>query len=345
MSGETSSVEQWLGFYTSRPFWAGEALDASSPGVRRAFTELMSAISWSGCRDGVAVNVCKDGLILLRSEELEQRIAADKNQEGVVDDISSVLAYWNEYLNLANVFYLLLDCSLLELTNFAYLELSEITNRDAFRCIYEDGKNVAQGIATASFASQFQMDRYAGENDPTTNHRILSRHVIEEGVFQHSFERFALLASDNIRIKRLSDLAKSLSEYKIGNFSIALVNAWFVCEQEIFDRWATYIDERATGYDDGRERINADRRKFLIGRDFTASVVSNILELLDIFSYDDLQKLDRVRRTRNAIAHSLDGNSCDDEICRVAIDIAARLVLENTTIGLKLNLGHSIEHM
>jgi hypothetical protein len=337
MSSISQQYEQWLGFYTSRPFWAGDALDVCAPEVRQAFTDSMSAITYSFRKSGVAISICKDGMILLRSDELEQRIS--NNRETFDFETNAVI--WNEYLNLSNVFYLLLDCSMIEISKIGYFQFSEITNRDAFRCTYENGRNVGQVIASESFAAQFQMDRYP-ITDPNRNSRLFQRCVIDELVFQHCFERFVHLIGNKQQVVRLSDLAKSLSEYKIGNYPISLVNAWFVCEREISDRWQVFVASRAKTYDDHRERINTERRKFLAGKDFTASVMSNILELIDVFTNDDLQILDEIRRARNGIAHNLNGKNCDAKICQSAIDIASRLILEKEPFQLQLSFSYSL---
>jgi hypothetical protein len=185
------------------------------------------------------------------------------------------------------------------------------------------------------------MDRYP-TTDPTWNTRLIQRHVIDEPVFQDCFKRFVQLVDNKQHVVRLSDLAKSLSEYKIGNYPISLVNAWFVCEREISDRWQVFVESKAKKYDDGRERINCERRKFLTGRDFTASVMSNILELMDVFTNDDLRTLDEIRKARNDIAHNLGAEKCDAKICQSAISIASRLVLEKEPFQLQLNFSYSL---
>jgi hypothetical protein len=185
------------------------------------------------------------------------------------------------------------------------------------------------------------MDRYP-TTDPTWNTRLIQRHVIDEPVFQDCFKRFVHLVGNKQHVVRLSDLAKSLSEYKIGNYPISLVNAWFVCEREISDRWQVFVESRAKKYGDGRERVNRERREFLTGRDFTASVMSNILELMDVFTNDDLRTLDEIRKARNDIAHNLGAEKCDAKICQSAISIASRLVLEKEPFQLQLNFSSSL---
>jgi hypothetical protein len=339
MSSISQQRKQWLGFYTSRPFWAGDALDVNDLEVRRTFADSMSAITYSFNESGVAIDICKDGMILLRSDELEQRISNNRKTFNMATEVAN----WNAYLNLANVFYLLLDCSLTQVRNYQYFQLSEITNRDAFRCAYENGRNVGHAVASESFAAQFQLDRYP-ISDPSCNTRLTHRYTIDEPIFKHCFERFIRVAGNEQHVVRLSDLAKSLSEYKIGNYPISLVNAWFVCEREISDRWQAFIASRAKKYEDGRERINAERRRFLTGKDFTASVMSNTLELMDVFTNEDLRILDEIRRVRNGIAHNLGDENCDAEICQSAISIASRLVLENEPFQLQLNFNYSFSN-
>jgi hypothetical protein len=335
--------EKWLGFYTFPRFWAGDALDVSDAKVEQNFVDSMSAITYSFSKSGVAIRIRKDGMILLRSDELEERISKREgfNTDNPAAYIKIAAAIRNEYLSLFNVFYFLLDCSLMEIGNLAHFQFSEITNRDLSLCIYENGQNPIQLFESDVFATQSQIERRP-ESDPDWSKRLMQRPVIDERIFQHCFDRFIHVIGNKQNFVQLSDLAKSLSEYKTGNYPISLVNAWFVCEREISDRWQEFFESRDTTYDDNRKRINAKRRKLLTGRDFTASVMSNILELIDVFTNEDLQTLNEIRQARNNIAHNLNGENCDAKICRSAIEIASRLVLEKESFKLQFNFSYFI---
>jgi hypothetical protein len=59
-------------------------------------------------------------------------------------------------------------------------------------------------------------------------------------------------------------------------------------------------------------RVNSKRKEKLSGRDFTASVISEVLELNGLITHELFLGIDKVRRARNAWLHSL-GDVSDRE--------------------------------
>lgn len=330
----------WIGFYTSRPFWAGTPLDPpqamQQQGFDGNFFDAMSAITFDFKTDHVELSICKDGLILIRFPDWEDAyVAANRRLP-----MNEMIEVWNKYLNAANVFYLLLDAAIIELRSLHYLQLSEITNRDAFRYTQVNGRFMSQSAATESFAWHYQKDRLFNPTDSSGIVRILIREAFDKSVFELCFSRFQHIVSNPTLLSRVSAIAKSLSEYKIGNYPISLVNAWFVCEQEISDRWDRFVNGCNVEFADGSKRINNERKTFLLGHHFTASIKSNLLELNNIIKYEDLKILDKIRNFRNDIAHK--NKSCDAAACGEALEIALRLVLEKEAFTFPLNLDISL---
>lgn len=333
MTSQNQDLLEFLGFYAVTPFWAGDPLVNDGRIDSFLASDSLSRIKFAQSESGISVSICKDGMILIRVDQLEKKIS-DTHKQG---DITKEPILWNQYLKLANVYYLLLSCSHYEVSGSSYLQLAEVTNRDAVRCAYR-GAVFANGIlASESYAAQFQKDRhpriFGGKLDTFTR----KRSSIEENVFQHCFERFIRIAQDEQLVERLSVLAKCVNEYIVGNYQVSIVNAWFLCERELSDRWNTFLNSKNIEYKDKSKRINSERRKLLNGRDFTAGVVSNILELVDIVSHDDLKILNEVRKTRNDIAHGLDKKEYDHKDCWSAILIASKLILEKESFHLKMN--------
>jgi hypothetical protein len=54
-----------------------------------------------------------------------------------------------------------------------------------------------------------------------------------------------------------------------------------------------------------QKRINSKRAEFLTGREFPASVMSNLLELWEVIPLTLLKEVDSVRGFRNKIVHAL----------------------------------------
>jgi hypothetical protein len=99
----------------------------------------------------------------------------------------------------------------------------------------------------------------------------------------------------------LSWLYIAYYQYSLHQFSSSTVTAWSVIEavQGLF--WGQLLD------DAGRHTaINGERRKTLTeGRDYTASVIAQILSLSRHYPDSLFDQLNRVRKSRNAITHDL----------------------------------------
>tara|TARA_R110002073_G_scaffold48317_2_gene130065 strand:+ start:184 stop:1095 length:912 start_codon:yes stop_codon:yes gene_type:complete len=250
------------------------------------------------------IRVCRDGRVMIRIESLE---AVDDQVESI--PIEETVKRWGDYLDYLNSYYLLLDSSTIEISNLGYFSLHEITNRDAFRVRYENGKSVGENIAAESIASVFQMGRYSSsyrQDVPIEyDSKIIMRQVISIDVIRHASAKFAEVVATPGLQKMLSSFAKSLSEYKVGNYETSIVLAWFITEEALSKLWQNHIEELNETFDGGRSRINRDRKDFLTGRDFTISAISNLLELWGIIPFEQFQEIDKVRGYRNKIVHSL----------------------------------------
>ncbi len=119
----------------------------------------------------------------------------------------------------------------------------------------------------------------------------------------HSVQSFSRVVASPGLEKTLASFAKSLSEYKVGNYETSVVLAWFITEAAISQLWKSHIDGLNQDIQDGRMRINRERTDYLTGRDFPISLVSNLLELWDVLPYPLFQDIDSARGFRNKIVH------------------------------------------
>ncbi len=340
-------IEKFVGFYTSRPFWAGDPpIDLetllnieSQPQLSETqaqFCELLSAIVFSYETNSIRLCVCKDGMLLVHVKNLERE--SEKVGDSVDFEVEGKL--WGQYLDYINCLYLLLDSVLLEIKQLSYFNLSEVTNRDVIRLRFEDGKCMGQNIAHESVTSVYQMGRYAVTLDTFT--RILSRQPLSKDVFDVLFAKYSIATADQSLLKSLAEVAKSLSEYKFGNYSTSLVLAWFVIESTIVSVWDKFLDGCNRDFADGTRRISKDRKKTLTGRDYTISVISNFLELSGLIPFKIFQDINAVRGFRNKVVHGDSNFNCCAEQCQQAIELALHLILEGTGLKVLPNYGRSM---
>lgn len=337
-------IERFTAFYTTRPFWAGEAIDFDTVNASLQFTEQMSAIVFSYDTNDFRLRICKDGMVMLHVFELEAEFETGDDERSPPMEDLDLVAWWGRYLDYLNCLYLLLDSATIEVESIAYFELSEITNKNGFRVRFEDGKSGGEGIATESIASYYQMGRYASyyRIDPRWDSRILHRRPLKKEVFDTLFATFSVVTRTPSLLKNLAAVAKSIAEYKVGNYATSLVLSWFVCESQLSAHWRAFLEASNRELPDGSRRVSSDRQQTLTGRDYPISVVSNLLELTDEIPYETFKHIDTVRGYRNKVVHQAPNFSCGPRHCNEAIELALGLTLKDSGIQVKPNLSSSI---
>jgi hypothetical protein len=101
------------------------------------------------------------------------------------------------------------------------------------------------------------------------------RTSVPENALHAGIKRFLQIADDEVLVRKLNTLARAVSSFNKHDFNTSLVLCWFLLEQELNSRYSHYLQSAASN----GHTISSDRKKFLEGRDFTASIISNILEL------------------------------------------------------------------
>jgi len=199
---------------------------------------------------------------------------------------------------------------------------------------FEDGYLKGGPFLPDSSAESHQLLRYASycfSGDPSNDSRIFSRRILPIEVFDLLKDNFAAAIRHPFLIQSLASVARSLSQYKVGNYSTSLLLSWFVIEAVINQEWDRFIDSSNRDLENGVKRINAERRKHLSsGPDYPISVVSNLLELADVLPSSDFMRIDQVRRYRNNIVHSKAGFVCVSEHCKMAIQLALDLCTKDS---------------
>jgi hypothetical protein len=135
---------------------------------------------------------------------------------------------------------------------------------------------------------------------------------------------------------------KSVYNYTCHQFSESLILSWAVCESLLNKVWSEYIalkrgEPNSAGMLEKTIRINNDRKKRLEGIDFTASIVSEMLELSNSISYELYCKLNNARKARNNWMHSLKDVSMMDAI--EAIQTTSDFLFCVTGIRISLQIG------
>ncbi len=95
-----------------------------------------------------------------------------------------------------------------------------------------------------------------------------------------------------------------------GKYEASHISAWTITERCMNQIWQSHLDNaerqhtKCTG-DSDEKFINSTRREKLTGRDFTASIISEILSLNGLLPFKQYKLVCKVRQTRNAWLHKL----------------------------------------
>jgi hypothetical protein len=110
-----------------------------------------------------------------------------------------------------------------------------------------------------------------------------------------------------------------------ASFDIALVNFWTVAESLMKDIWSDLLASK---------EIDSKRKDFLTGRDITAAIICENLNLHGIISEDLYDGLSMIRKSRNKMMHEL--RAIDPKICYRAYEVVKELI--------KIQHGVEISH-
>lgn len=336
-------MEKFFGFYTSRRFWGGNKIASDDiKDFGSQFTNLMQEVVFFYETDRYKLFIHRDGLISLQLKELSSEV--NKQFEEPSHDMKYLSSIWSKYLDYLNCIQVLLESAVLEIMKIAYFEVLEITNKEALTLIYENDKFMGGGASDISHANKMLLERYSSsytEVDFKLFHSS-SRIEIPRDVFDRLNSDLYKLSEDYSNIKIISNITKSISEYKISNYDTSLILSWFVIESYIEKLWERLIVSKNVTYSDGSKRISSERKKHFSHNNYPISVKSNLLELFEVIDISTFKKIDSVRDFRNKIVHQNSDFKCSDEHCKQAFEIIKKIILSETGVVFNINESYSI---
>lgn len=176
----------------------------------------------------------------------------------------------------------------------------------------------------------------ANNKDRAPREKSKPRRSLEIEVVDLSFSMLdALLTGNDLTGVRLVEGAfMATNRRREKRFGEAITLGWTVCEQIVAIAWKKMLDIARSEHDD---RMSKERRKKLTGRDYTASVMTEMLELRGLLSYDTFRMLEIARKARNAWAHEMRAPpEREVQVCMKAIEALMKSILG---IDLRLDGG------
>jgi hypothetical protein len=321
---------EYYGFYTTKPFWVGEALSLENGSTCAELKERMATPALRHTNGDYVLHVCRDGMFVLRVESIERWYKEANSDEAGYSELG-------KYLNYMNCIILLFESALAEVEG-RNLFAQELTTKEVIWVEPVDGR--FDVVATPAYSAA---EAFAGVRtspllqDTGREYWLTERFVLRREVFDRLFEYVDRVVGDYRHVLLMAQLMKSLSEYRIPNKETSLILSWFVIETFLQKKWKHWLCSKNQAFEDGSKRINRDRFKDLTeGRDYPISVVSSILELSDVISFSMYKNINYVRGIRNDIVHQEEERKCTYADCQLALQIATSFMSDE--LGSPLNL-------
>jgi hypothetical protein len=337
-------TESFTCFYTNPPFWVQPApnfIYEGSSVSELEFTQSMSEIIFTRTIETVIIRIARDGLIEVQESNLENQ--ANSNQELSQNNFEQSTAVWSKYLKYLNIISFCLDMAVIRTQQASLFEFREITNKDAFRITYSDGVFSSSGVPTQSIAGHYKSGRYFSSYRQglpiQIDSRVSMRRNVSEASVEIMFDYLSAILTNIDLIEKLSDFSKAVSEYKVGNYNISIVLSFFVIEKIINEKYDAFLSSKNIS---GEEiRVNSKRRKDLNEKDYTASIISNILELSGVITLKEVNQVSKYRKLRNKVAHNLSGEPISMTDCRESLEFTVKFLLADTIEEPEINLSLS----
>jgi len=327
--------EKYRAFYTSKRFWANSIpnFDNNNLDFMIKMGEIVHDYTYASNK--INLKVCRDGMFMFRNANLDCKIPQDLTE----DRMDKILNIHSNYLDYLNCIYIVFVSSVLRSMKISYFELFNITINDSFGIVFENEKFLSSGIPK-NIGKDYILDRSS-----VSRHYDLTliekdyRLIVSNETFSLFNDDLEKIIIDCDKVKIISNLLKSIDEYKIGNFSVSLILSWFIIETYLNRFWNDYLKKSNKEIGE-KKRINKERMDTLTGRDYTASIISNILELNNILSYDDFEIINEIRKERNKIVHS-QITKIDWHLCIKAFNLIKKIF--NDEVGTNLEIDTSLQ--
>ncbi len=134
----------------------------------------------------------------------------------------------------------------------------------------------------------------------------LQRRVLEIDLVAHSFKTLDyVLSLDGGRYVPIVEAAyQSACRAVELRFGESIAVGWTVCEQLVSEEWKSLLANSDLGRDEDT-KMTRDRKKKLLGRDYTASVMVEMLEIHGRLTGSLYKNLEIARKARNNWAHDM----------------------------------------
>jgi hypothetical protein len=301
-----ATISKVAGYYLWPPVWVGSR--PSTPIIPETVKLLGEEAFRTKLAAGISVKVLRGGMFLFDFTDWPPGRALPEDSKPSFDEQAEVLLH---RVTVLNAHLACLYTALAHLQRFS-LDKMALSPGDLIgsRSLDEEGISFGDLRTTWLVLAQFPSTYAAGlpiEFDLRMSSRTL---VIEIATLEESFQLLdSILQHQAPHALLIAELhMRSCKAYEDHNYNLCLITAWAIIERLLQTLWTRYVDDYREKQIDGAAvtLINADRKsKLTESRDFTASVVSEILSLTERLPFSLYRDLSTIRKARNDWIHDL----------------------------------------
>jgi hypothetical protein len=299
--------KRYFGFYPNRHLWVMSAENPVSlentkqesiSEKRRLMTEVIFEAGSPRCE----LAVVRDGMILVRLPELEDKI--EEENRAIANDITASMGNtrkaWVTYLKLANLIFLFLDSALHgHGRNIYMIEMRELTKLGAYRVSVANKRvQSATDYEIESLASMLRLGYLIEEQ---YNHFFfLNRFEIADAVFSDVWRHYLEPTfQEGLNESHFEFVAKALSEFNLGNYSVSLALSWNLIEGRVNRLWDS-----------------APNSNVMTSKPQSVFWLIEELKSWGVLAIDEADVIHRFRRSRNRYIHKgIDATNSEAKEC------------------------------
>lgn len=298
----------FIGFYLKPYVWIGKREEHKNP------TEL--AFSENDFIENIDLGIQRQGLVIA---SIETRHIPGYQESNVGNVLRSEIASY--ILNVFNAFSFALYEAQLQKHEGAFQSIPQevllddlyLWQGNNYESIDAANANQPMPITTGDFSTLNEM-AYKGKKTigMLEEEDLEFRFEIDEKVFTDHINKKLLSAN---LIKLFAVINRGIVSIRGASFDMALINFWTVIELLLKDIWSDFITQK---------KLPKKRMEFLSGRDLTAAIISENLNLHGLINDSLYNDITDARRTRNKLMHEL--QVVEPRICYKAYDSIKQLI-------------------
>lgn len=306
----------FVGFYLKPHVWIGKREEHKNP------TEL--AFSEKDFMENIDLGIQRQGLVIA---SIETKHIPGYQESNVGNVLRSEIASY--VLNLFNAFSFALYEAQLQKHQGGFQSIPQevllddlyLWQGNNYQSIEIANANQPMPITTGEFSTSNEMVLKGKKTIGMLEEDDLKfRFEIDEEVFISHINKKLLSAS--LR-KLFAVINRGVVSIRGASFDMALINFWTVIELLLKDIWSDFLTQK---------KLPKKRMEFLSGKDLTAAIISENLNLHGLINDSLYNDISDARRTRNKLMHEL--QVVEPRICYKAYDAIKQLVSKQYSIDI-----------